>query len=78
MDFIPHDNKTINEMLNVIGVKSLQELFQDIPKDLIIDKLKMPSGLSESDLFYELKKISQKNKIYKNTFLGAGTTLALF
>ena len=72
MDFIPHDNKTINEMLNVIGVKSLQELFQDIPKDLIIDKLNMPSGLSESDLFYELKKISQKNKIYKNTFLGAG------
>lgn len=72
MDFIPHDNKTIAEMLDVIGVKSLQELFQDIPNDLIIEKLNLPSGLSESDLLRQLEKISRKNKIYSNSFLGAG------
>ncbi len=72
MDFIPHDNKTIAEMLDVIGVKSLQELFQDIPKDLRFDKLNLPSGLSEPDLIQQIKKISQKNKIYSSSFLGAG------
>ncbi|NVM34158.1 MAG: aminomethyl-transferring glycine dehydrogenase subunit GcvPA [Candidatus Lokiarchaeota archaeon] len=72
MDFIPHDNKTITEMLDVIDVKSLQDLFQDIPKDLIIDKLNLPSGLSEPDLLYRLQKISQKNKVYSSSFLGAG------
>ena len=72
MDFIPHDNKTITEMLNILGVKSLQDLFQDIPKDLIIDKLSLPSGLSEPDLLHQLQKISQKNKIYSSSFLGAG------
>ncbi|MCK4379858.1 MAG: aminomethyl-transferring glycine dehydrogenase subunit GcvPA [Candidatus Lokiarchaeota archaeon] len=59
-------------MLDVIDVKSLQDLFQDIPKDLIIDKLNLPSGLSEPDLLHRLQKISQKNKVYSSSFLGAG------
>lgn len=72
MDFIPHDKETIKEMLEAIGVKSLKELFQDIPKDLIIDKLNLPSGLSEPDLLFQIKKISQKNKNFSSSFLGAG------
>ncbi|MFX1303734.1 MAG: aminomethyl-transferring glycine dehydrogenase subunit GcvPA [Promethearchaeota archaeon] len=73
MDFVPHDKKTIAEMLNVIGVNSLQELFKDIPKDLIVENLKLPSGISEPDLLYHLKQISQKNKVYASSFLGAGS-----
>jgi glycine dehydrogenase subunit 1 len=72
LDFIPHDYETITEMLKVIGVNTLGELFQDIPHDLIIEKLNLSSGLSESDLLCKIEKISQKNKIYSNTFLGAG------
>lgn len=72
MDFIPHDNKTIAEMLSVIGVASLDDLYQDIPKDLIIGKLEMPSGLTEPDLLRYMENISKKNKIYSNSFLGAG------
>ena len=52
MDFIPHDKKTINEMLSTIGVDNINELFQDIPKEIIIDKLNIPPGLSEPDLLY--------------------------
>jgi len=72
LDFVPHDNKTIEEILNVIDVKSLSELFKDIPNDLVIEKLNLPSGLSEPDLLRQLKKISQKNKLYSSSFLGAG------
>ena len=72
MDFVPHDKKTIAEMLNVIGVNSLQELFQDIPNDLIIENLKLPSGISEPDLLHHLMQISQKNNVYSSSFLGAG------
>jgi glycine cleavage system pyridoxal-binding protein P len=42
VDFVPHDNKTIAEMLRVIGVADIDELFQDIPKDLIIEQLNLP------------------------------------
>ncbi len=72
VDFIPHDNKTISDMLDVIGLKSIEDLFQDIPNDLILKTLNLPSGLSESDLLNELKKLSKKNKIYISSFLGAG------
>ncbi|MEJ2296376.1 MAG: glycine dehydrogenase, partial [Candidatus Lokiarchaeota archaeon] len=72
MDFIPHDQETVNQMLKVIGFQSIKELFQDIPKDLILDKLNMRSGISESDLITELKEISNKSKVYNGSFLGAG------
>ena len=72
MDFVPHDNETVSEMLKIIGIKSLEDLFQDIPKEIRIDGLKIPSGLSEPDLLNKLKEISQKNKLYSNSFLGAG------
>jgi glycine dehydrogenase subunit 1 len=72
MDFIPQDDKTITEMLEKIGFSSLDELFHDIPKDLIIEKLDIPPGLSEPDLLKHMEEISNKNKIYSDSFLGAG------
>ena len=72
MDFIPHDKKTIAKMLEVIGVNTLEDLFQDIPKDLIKKNLNLPPGLSEPDLIHYLEKLSVKNKVYSSSFLGAG------
>jgi glycine dehydrogenase subunit 1 len=72
MNFIPHDTKSINEMLERIGIANIDELFQDIPKDLYIEKLNIPSGLSEPDLLRALQKLSHKNKLYETSFLGAG------
>ena len=72
MDFILHDKETIAEMLTSIGVNSLEELFQDIPADLLLEKLNIPHGLSEPDLLRRLEELSNKNKIYSSSFLGAG------
>jgi glycine dehydrogenase subunit 1 len=72
MNFIPHDTKSINEMLKRIGFSYIDELFQDIPKSLRIQKLNIPSGLSEPDLLRKLQKLSHKNKLYESSFLGAG------
>jgi glycine dehydrogenase subunit 1 len=72
MDFIPQDDKTITEMLEKIGFSSLDELFHDIPKDLIINKLDIPPGLSEPDLLRHMEGLSKKNGVYSSSFLGAG------
>ncbi|MFX1498337.1 MAG: aminomethyl-transferring glycine dehydrogenase subunit GcvPA [Promethearchaeota archaeon] len=72
MDFIPHNEDIIKEMLNTIGVSSLDDLFQDIPMDLKIKKLNLPSGLAEPDLLSHLINLSSQNKVYSNSFLGAG------
>ena len=72
MDFVPHDKKTIAEMLSVIGVNDIGELFQDIPNDLIKEKLNLPQGLSEPDLLRHMEEISKRNKTYSSAFIGAG------
>ncbi|NHJ21111.1 MAG: aminomethyl-transferring glycine dehydrogenase subunit GcvPA [Candidatus Lokiarchaeota archaeon] len=72
MDFVSHDDDTIAEMLKVIGVDKIEDLFDDIPKDILINGLNLPEGLSEPDVLMKLKKLGKKNAVYSNSFLGAG------
>jgi len=72
MDFIPHDKKSIAEMLDVIGVSDIEQLFQDIPKDIKLKELKIPSGLSEPDLIENIKETAEKNRVFPHSFMGAG------
>ncbi|MFX0018296.1 MAG: aminomethyl-transferring glycine dehydrogenase subunit GcvPA [Promethearchaeota archaeon] len=72
MDFIPHNEKIIEEMLKTIGVNSIDDLFQDIPNNIKIKKLDLSTGLSEPDLLRYLNNLSHQNKVYSYSFLGAG------
>ncbi len=48
MPFIPHTDKDIAEMLDAIGVDSIDDLFDEIPEDLKIEALDaVPEALSE-------------------------------
>lgn len=61
-------------MLNIIGVSSINELFKDIPKEILLKTdLKIDKELSELELKDKLKKISNKNKTDFISFLGAGS-----
>ncbi len=73
MDFIPNTNKDREAMLKEIGLKSISELFRDIPDRIILkDKLKIPASMSEVGLFELLKGISKMNKVDFSYFIGAG------
>ena len=72
MDFISHDEKTIAEMLKIINVHEVDDLFQDIPKDLIIKSLNISDGMSEPDVLDKMREYGNKNNIYSHSFLGAG------
>src|SRR4030043_2110762 len=49
--YIPHTEEDCREMLGVIGVKELEDLFQAIPKEVRLSKpLNLPQPLSEPDL----------------------------
>ena len=72
MNFIPHNQEDIQSMLSVIGLKSIDDLFKDIPKDLILNKnLDLLDGMDELELTNEFKNISDKN-ITGPVFTGAG------
>lgn len=76
MPFIPHTNDDIKAMLNTIGKKSVDELFNSIPSKfrLKADALKMDKGLSESEAKEKVEAVANSNKLFsaQKSFMGAG------
>jgi len=72
--FTPHTPQEIEEMLKVIGVDSIEDLFQKVPEKHRFPKLDLPSGLSEMEISNELKEIASANASTDDfiSFLGAG------
>jgi glycine dehydrogenase subunit 1 len=63
------------EMLATIGVGSVEELFEDIPKSLRLNRqLALGEELSEQEVFEELRALAARNSSAEDeiSFLGAG------
>ena len=51
MPFIPHTDEDTREMLEAIGAKSIEELFNEIPAELKVDSLHgIPEAMSEMEI----------------------------
>jgi len=71
--YIPHTKEEIKEMLQVIGVSSIEELFCDIPEEVKIKgEPDLPSALTEIELLDYFTELSKKNTVADSSFLGAG------
>lgn len=68
--YIPHTKEEIGEMLETIGMKSVEDLFEAIPKKFRLSRpLNFPSPFSEPDLIRHLEGIQSQTY---STFLGGG------
>jgi len=67
------DNESLQQMLQRIGVKSLDELISNTVPDAILrpTKLNLPEALSEYEYLKQLKTTASKNKIFKS-YIGLG------
>lgn len=76
MPYVPHTEADTQDMLAVIGAKSIDELFREIPANLRVapGALNIPTALDEQRLMAHLTEIAAKNiDCTKLTcFLGAG------
>ncbi|MEN6570475.1 MAG: aminomethyl-transferring glycine dehydrogenase subunit GcvPA [Anaerolineaceae bacterium] len=72
--FTPHTQIETEEMLKKIGVKSLSDLFTDIPKQFRFPKLDLPAGITEMEANAELHEYAAANESTDEliSFLGAG------
>jgi len=52
MPFIPHTENDVRDMLHAVGVSSIDDLFDEIPKDLRTTGglAKIPAGISEMEI----------------------------
>ena len=72
MPFIPHTEAEVKEMLATIGVNQINDLFDEIPSNLLISDLPgIPEGLSEMELNQLLQKRGAQDR-YNLCFIGAG------
>ena len=72
MPFIPHTDEEIHDMLSAIGVDSIENLFDEIPKSLRIQGLdKVPTGISEMEVARLMFDRAAENG-QPVCFLGAG------
>ena len=74
MSFVPNTPEDRAKMLQAIGVRSLDDLFQDVPADLRYPSLNLPAPISESEIMTELESLNSHNADGATyaCFLGAG------
>lgn len=74
MTYIPHSPKERDAMLATIGVKTLEELFKDIPAKFRFPDLDLPPALTEMEAAAELSGYAGANETSQSfiSFLGAG------
>ena len=70
--YFPHTEKDIKEMLSVIGVNTIDDLFSDIDPSLKGKEFNLPSSMNEIELRKHIFEIAKKNKEL-NIFRGAGS-----
>ena len=72
MPFIPHTEDEVKSMLDTIGVGSIDDLFDEIPKELRCESLDaIPQGLSEMEIAALMAKRAA-NDAGARCFIGAG------
>jgi len=72
MDYIANTQDERRQMLEAIGVESIEELFADIPEALRAPRFDLPHGRSEMEVRQHLRRLSQKNAVHLVRFVGAG------
>ena len=67
------NEKERQEMLQTIGVKSMDQLIDEtVPRDILLkNPLNLPPAFSEAEYLADIQKIAQKNKVYKS-YIGLG------
>ncbi len=79
MNFIPNTDADRAEMLKVVGVESVADLFHDVPEKSASRRLDLPPALSEMEVLQELQALADENDDLNHVacFLGAGPTIIL-
>ena len=70
-NYTPHTSAEIQAMLDVVGVKSLEQLYQGL-ESLFVKDMDLPAGKSQQEVARYFENLSAENKVFGSIFLGAG------
>jgi glycine dehydrogenase subunit 1 len=70
--YCPHTPEQIREMLDVIGVGEIGELFDSIPHELRARSFDLPEGMSEFEMLGRMEELAGKDRPDIVPFIGGG------
>jgi len=72
--FIPHTESETKEMLDAVGIRSMEDLFSMVPEKYRFPILNLPPAMTEMEIMAELKNLASANETSENliSFLGGG------
>lgn len=71
-NFLAHNDEIRQQMLESISLNSVEELFENIPKEALVKNFNLPEALSEMQAQKKVKALANKNNTDMISFLGAG------
>lgn len=72
MPFIANTDLQRQQMLDFLGHRDIEDLFADIPESKRIPRLNIRDGMSESEVYDRLHRLSHKNAHNLTCFIGGG------
>jgi len=75
MNYVPHSDAERQAMLESVGVKTIEELFEVVPEQVRFPELNLPKAMSELEVTRYMGQLAAKNQNLKDqpNFLGAGS-----
>ena len=70
--YVPTTPSEREEMLKRVGVGTLKDLYKNVPSDMFVKELNIPTGMSELEVRAAVTAMAEKNKVYKTILRGAG------
>ena len=70
--YIPVNPSEREQMMAAVGLKSVDELFSQIPDEIKVPSLHLPAGMSELEVGRSMRRLADKNRGFKTIFRGAG------
>jgi glycine cleavage system P protein (glycine dehydrogenase) subunit 1 len=73
MNFAPHTDDDVDQMLEAIGLSSVDDLFDRIPRSVRLNRpLDLPDGVSEMQILADLKALAGRNRSAEDLVCFAG------
>ena len=70
--YIPNTPEERNEMMKAVGINDLSQLFDMVPREMLVEKLNLPPGMSELEVSRKVTEMAEENQVFKSIFRGAG------
>ena len=73
MRFAPHTDDDVRQMLEALGLASVEDLFSQIPATVLLTRpLDVPEGVSEMEILADLKALAARNRSAEDLVCFAG------